>query len=127
MSKSKRLEIIHEFINCYNNFDVRRMLSLLSDDIQFENISNGAITASANGRSEFEKLAWQSCNLFKERQQKIVGVFECEDQIEVKISYSAIFAKDLPNGIVAGQQLKLEGKSTFYFVGNKICKIIDES
>ena len=127
MSQSRKIEVIRKYIDYYNRFDVMGMLSLMTDDVRFENISDGKINASATGKSELEILARQACDLFKEREQKVLDLVENEEQIAVEIAYSAVLAQDLPNGIVAGERLELKGKSTFSFEGNMIYRIVDES
>lgn len=45
----------------------------------------------------------------------------------IDISYKAILAIDLPNGMQAGDTLELNGKSEFEFDNRKIKKISDYS
>ena len=49
------------------------------------------------------------------------------DHTEVNIAYHAVLAIDLPNGMNAGDELNLTGKSIFKFDGDKIISITDIS
>jgi hypothetical protein len=51
-------EFVHNiarYVAAYNRFDVDGMLALLTDDVRFENVSGGQVTASASGAVEFRQ------------------------------------------------------------------------
>ncbi len=120
-------EIIRNFIAAYNSFDVDSMLLLLHTEVQFKNISNGEVNVQAIGIDEFEKIAKQSVTLFKEREQKIISYKETDNKVNVEIQYRAILAMDLPNGLKAGDNIDMKGKSEYIFKGGLIFSIVDES
>ena len=122
-----KIEIVKKFIDAYNSMDVDKMLTYLHPEIEFKNISNGEVNAHTFGIKEFKEIANTSIGMFKQREQKIISYEEEDDKINVTISYHAILAIDLPNGLQAGESLDLEGKSEYIFKDNLIISIVDES
>jgi hypothetical protein len=122
-----KIVIVKKFIEAYNSLKVEKMITLLHPQIEFKNISNGVENTHTKGIEEFRDLANKTLELFKERKQKILSYAEDKDTINVEISYHAIFAKDLPNGINSGDSLDLNGKSKYVFKDGLIILLIDES
>lgn len=122
-----KIEIVKKFIDAYNSMDVDKMLTYLHPEIEFKNISNGEINAHTFGINEFKEIANTSIGMIKEREQKIISYNEADGKEYFKISYHAILAVDLPNGLKAGESLDLEGKSEYVFKNNLIISIVDES
>ena len=122
-----KIEIVKKFVDAYNSMDVDKMLTYLHPEIEFKNISNGEVNSHTFGINEFKEVANTSIGMFKEREQKIISYEEVNDTINVTISYHAILAVDLPNGLKAGESLDLEGKSEYVFKDNLIISIVDES
>ena len=120
-------EIIENYIQAYNTFDIDGMLRDLHEDIKFENISNGQVNLSTNGIEELRNQAEDTKAYFKERNIKIVDFKFKGEIIETEIKYTGILAKDLPGGLKAGNSLRLEGKSIFHFKDDKIIRIQDIS
>lgn len=127
MTDESKKQIIEDYINAYNNFDVERMLANLHDDIEFKNISNGEVNLTLKGVSDFKAQAEQTKNLFTQREQKITGITFEDDLAEVKIDYCGVLAIDLPNGLKAEDKIELKGKSIFLFADEKIIEITDIS
>ena len=123
----KKPRTIEAYIKAYNRFDVNGMIKNLHQEIRFENISNGAITLATDGIEEFRKQAERAKDLFNQRGQKITSLQVDNDKAEVEIDYQGVLAKDLPNGLKAGEIINLKGKSIFYFDNDKIIKIKDIS
>ena len=48
-------EIIHDYVNAYNNFDVPGMIRHLSDSVVFQNVSGGEVTLELPGKEAFRK------------------------------------------------------------------------
>ena len=127
MNLDEKRKIIQKYLEAYNKFDIEGMLSVLSDDVKFENVQNDKVNTSTNGKIEFRQLAEQSKTLFSERKQIIKSIENNPQITSVKISYHGILASDLPNGMKAGEQINLEGVSEFIFSNSKICSIRDIS
>jgi hypothetical protein len=127
MTKELREKIIDNYIKAYNNFDVDSMLADVDESISFENISNGEANVTLAGIAAFKEQATQATKLLKSRQQTITAVEHSTDHTEVNIAYHAVLAIDLPNGLKAGDELNLTGKSIFKFDGDKISSITDIS
>jgi len=127
MNEDQKKQLIQKYISCYNTFDIEGMLSTLHPNIEFKNISNGDVTASASNLSEFKQLAEQAKRIFKSREQKIERYEVVDNKIIIEIAYKGILAIDLPNGLKAGEALELTGKSEFMFKDNQISYIKDIS
>ena len=127
MSPTDIRELIDHYIDAYNRKDIDEMLIGVHPQVEFKNISAGAVNASTNGVAELKTLAQQSLSLFSERHQKIES-FELQDHVAVAtIAFRAVVAADLPNGLKKGQVLNLSGRSEFEFQDGAISKITDIS
>lgn len=109
------LQRIERYIEAYNSFDIETMISTLHPDITFQNISNGEVNTETHGIEAFRTLAEQSKGLFTSRKQTITHIETNESQTRIDVAFEAILAIDLPNGIKAGEILKLQGSSEFTF------------
>lgn len=127
MSNSSVKNLIDRYVAAYNAFDIDGMLSLLSQDVRFENYSSDQLTAATSGIDEFRQLAEQSKSLFSEREQRIMGLEFGHDSAIVTIAYRGKLAADIPDGPPAGTVLDLQGKSEFSFSNGQITRIVDHS
>jgi len=122
-----REEIIKNYVDGYNSFDVSKMIMDFSDEIVFENIQNDEITLTLNGLDEFKTQVEIAKSYFSERKQKITSFRHDYENSEIEIEYSGILAIDFPNGMKKGDEIKLKGKSIFKFKNNKIIRLTDIS
>ncbi|MBT30762.1 MAG: hypothetical protein CMO01_13975 [Thalassobius sp.] len=120
-------EMIENYIQGYNSFDVKVMLRDLHHDVVFKNIANGEVTLETEGFEAFKNQAEHTKSFFTEREQKILSFDEKEDSIEIAIDYTGKLAIDLPEGFKTGDTLNLKGKSIFNFKDDKIIEIQDIS
>ncbi|TPE42643.1 nuclear transport factor 2 family protein [Pontibacter mangrovi] len=127
LSETQKRQIIESYINAYNSFDVAGMVQHLHPDIVFENISEGVTNHKILGISGFRHQAEQAASYFREREQRVKSINVEDDVAEVELDYSGVVAVDLPNGLMAGETISMEGKSVFYFEGDKIIKLQDIS
>lgn len=123
----EREQIIKNYIEGYNQFNVEKMIADFSNDVVFENVTNGEVNMSLNGINEFKKQAEQAENYFSSRTQTITTFNHLESETEIEIDYQAVLAMDFPNGMKKGEELNLKGKSVFEFSDNKISKLSDIS
>ncbi len=126
MDKSKKSQI-ESYLRAYNQFDLNGMLGPLAQDVIFQHYSQGTLTHHTEGLAAFRQQAEAAMDLFRSREQTAVEWSFDENVVTVHISYYAVLAADLPNGLQAGQVLRLKGQSVFHFTGNHITKIIDRS
>lgn len=119
--------LIHNYLKSYNSFDVEGMTELLHKDIEFRNFSNGVVDTETRGIELFRQLAVQSAKLFSERCQTIREIKISGNMAEIELDYEATLAVDLPNGMRAGDVLKLQGKSVFHIKDGKLIVIEDYS
>ncbi|REL32923.1 nuclear transport factor 2 family protein [Rhodohalobacter sp. SW132] len=85
------------------------------------------MNARTTGIKEFRKLAEQAKELFSSRKQTIISYVAKKDKTIIQIDYEGILAADLPNGMKAGEAIKLKGESEFEFKDGKISSITDRS
>ncbi len=122
-----RENIIKNYIEGYNQFDIDKMVADFDDNIVFENIQNGESNMTLIGLAEFRQQAEQAKAYFSKRTQTIKSFTHKEKITEIDIDYNAVLAMDFPNGLKKGQELNLAGVSVFEFAGNKIVKLTDIS
>lgn len=122
-----RETIINNYVEAYNNFDIESMIADFSNDMVFENISNGETNLSIRGIDSFLKQAETAVKYFSKRTQTIKSIKHNDNKTEIEIGYHAVAAIDLPNGIKKGSVISLSGRSVFEFEGNKITKLTDIS
>jgi len=120
-------DIIQRYITAYNDLNVAGMLSCLSDDVEFQNISNGEINTHTTTKEAFKNLADMGVTAFKSRKQMVVYSISVGTTTLVQIDYQAVVAADLPNGWKKGQELQFSGASAFEITDEKISRIIDQS
>lgn len=111
MTRSKLL--LERYLNAYNSFDIQHMMDVVHRAIEFKNISGGEVNAHASGANEFRKLAEQS--------KQTVTKFNFDgDGAFLEVEYVGLLASDLPNGMKAGEMLRLTGHSEFAFRDGKM-------
>lgn len=120
-----RDKIIRNYIDGYNEFDIGKMVYDLTENIIFQNILNGEVNMRLSGINAFKQQAEQAKSCFENRRQQITAIKHDSDKTEIEIDYSATLATDFPNGLKKGDKLKLNGKSIFKFLDNKIVEITD--
>jgi len=127
LSPTGMRSLVDQYLDAYNRRDVDGMLAGVHPQVEFKNISAGVVNASARGVAELRNLAQQSLSLFSERRQ-VIDSFEGQGSRAVaSITFYAVVAKDLPNGLKKGQVLNLSGRSEFEFQDGAISKITDIS
>ena len=115
--------IIEAYIKAYNSFDIEGM----TKNIVFENVSNDNVDLRTEGLAAFTEQAKAATQYFKKRKQTIESWTLQDSIVEIGISYQAILAIDLPNGLKVGDTLELTGTSIFKFSDGKIKQITDKS
>ncbi|MBM6383196.1 MAG: nuclear transport factor 2 family protein [Paenibacillus sp.] len=128
MERKEIRDIIENYLEAYNSYEIERMVELLHKDIIFRNISNGETTIETRGIQAFRELAEQSATMFSSRRQTITDYNVIrDDNVEVGIHYEGILAVDLPSGLKSGDKLELKGNSTFKIREGKLSLIEDYS
>ena len=123
----ERRRLVEHYLDAYNAFDVEGMLALLHPDVEFRNVSGGAVTASACGIQEFRALAERAATLFTSRRQTPTAWAADGDDVRVEIDYEGVLAADLGPELRVGDTLRLTGRSTFGFRDGLIARLVDES
>lgn len=127
MTSSRQKEIIESYIAAYNSFNVDAMLQFVHPDVVFKNVAGVEVNATATGIHEFQKLSERAKSFFSTRREIITGFELAGDTATVDISFEAVLAVDLPNGMKAGDIHKITGRSVYEFLDAKIYRITDFS
>lgn len=102
-------------------------MEFVDPEIEFRNVSGGDVDTTAIGRDEFRELAQQSAFLFSSRKQTPTK-FEAEGEgVSVDIDFTGTLATDIPDGMKAGDELHVSGRSEFVFRDEKIYRLTDYS
>lgn len=125
--KEQQKLVIENYVKSYNEFDVTGMTKDLSEDVVFENVSNGNVDLRTEGITAFTQQAESAKQYVKQRNQTVESWEFNGPKVTIKIDYKAVLAIDLPNGLKAGDSLELKGESEFEFVNSKINCIRDKS
>ena len=120
-------EIIRRYIASYNDRDIDAMLACVTDDVVFENISNAGQSMRLDGKTMMRQVAEVSGNAFSYRRQRLINLVSGEGKAAAEIEFEGRAAVDLPNGVRAGETVKVRGASFFEFRGPLLCRIADYS
>jgi ketosteroid isomerase-like protein len=120
-------EIIRRYIASYNDRDIDAMLACVTDDVVFENISNAGQSMRLDGKGMMRQVAEVSGNAFSYRRQRLINLVASENKAAAEIEFEGRAAVDLPNGVRAGETVKVRGASFFEFRGPLLCRIADYS
>lgn len=127
MTEQEKRDLINRYLDAYNAFDVEGMMDTVHPDVEFQNVSGGEVNAVASGADEFRRMAEQATALFSSRQQRGMGFHASEGGASIDVAYEGVLATNFPNGMKAGETLKLEGRSEFEFKDGKIVRVVDYS
>lgn len=120
-------DVIARYIQSYNARDIDGMLECVTDDVVFENISNAGGSMRLDGKDMMRQVAELSGNAFTYRRQRLINVVSGAGKAAAEIEFEGKAAVDLPNGVKAGETVKVRGASFFEFRGNLLCRIADYS
>jgi ketosteroid isomerase-like protein len=127
MTDQEKRALIDRYLDAYNSFDVEAMMSTVHPDVEFENVAGGVTNASASGADGFRQLAEQAAKLFASRRQTVTAFDPSGAGASVGVDYEGVLASDLPNGMRAGETVRLVGRSEFEFADGLISRIRDVS
>ena len=127
MDEDEKRSLVECYLAAYNAFDIDGMMAVIYPDIEFKNVSGGEVNATTSGAGDFRLLAEKSSELFRSRKQKILTFWSNADQASIAVAFEGVLASDLPNGMKAGETLRLNGRSEFTFCDGKIYRIKDVS
>ncbi len=120
-------EVIARYVACYNARDITGMLACVTDDVIFENISNTGQSMRLDGKEMMRQVAELSGNAFSYRRQRLVTVVTGLGKAAAEIEFEGKAAVDLPNGVKAGDTVRVRGASFFEFRGGLLSRIADYS
>jgi hypothetical protein len=119
--------LIARYIECYNARDIEGMCACVTDDVVFENISNSGQSMRLEGKDAMANVAELSGNAFSYRRQKVLALVDAGDRAAAEILFEGKAAVDLPNGLKAGETIRLRGASFFEVRSGLLSRIADYS
>jgi len=120
-------KLIHRYIDCYNTRDIDGMLECVTDDVVFENVSNRGESMRLDGKAAMANVAELSGNAFSYRRQKVVNFVDGGDKAAAEIEFEGKAAVDLPNGVKAGESVRVRGATFFEIRAGLLARIADYS
>jgi len=127
MKEDDYRKIIENYVDAYNHFDVDRMLADIDEEARFENISEGEVTLTTEGKEALREQAGEAAEVFSEREQVISNFQFHGQEVEVDVDFSATLAIDFSEDLKAGDRIEMKGKSVFTFRDDKIIELKDIS
>lgn len=64
MADEEKKNTIRRYLNAYNGFNIKGMVSLVHPEVVFKNVSGGEVNAQTEGAEQLRQLANQSKALF---------------------------------------------------------------
>ncbi len=120
-------DVIARYIACYNARDIDGMLAFVTNDVVFENVSNSGQSMRLDGKEMMRQVAELSGNAFSYRRQRVLNLISGDNKAAAEVEFEGKAAVDLPNGVRAGETVKVRGASFFEFRGNLLCRVADYS
>jgi len=120
-------DVIAKYITCYNNRDIDGMISFVTEDVIFENISNAGQSMRLEGKAAMRQVAELSGNAFSYRRQRIVNIVSTGTKAAAEVEFEGKAAVDLPTGVAAGETVKIRGASFFELRGGLLARVADYS
>ncbi len=119
--------LVGRYIDSYNARNIDTMLECVTDDVLFENISNTGQSMRLEGKAAMANIAELSGNAFSYRRQRIIALIDAGDRAAAEIEFEGKAAVDLPNGVKAGETMRLRGATFFEIRAGLLSRIADYS
>ena len=119
--------LVGKYIDSYNARDIDTMLECVTDDVLFENISNTGQSMRLEGKAAMANIAELAGNAFSYRRQRVIALVDAGDRAAAEIEFEGKAAVDLPNGVKAGETLRLRGATFFEIRAGLLSRIADYS
>lgn len=128
MDEERQRDLVEQYVSAYNDFDVDGMAALLDEDVEFQNVRDGTVTASASGINEFILLAEKATVAFLRREQTILSfTSDGEQSARAQIAFTGTLANDVPGLGEVGDDVSMMGQTEFEFTNGTITAIRDHS
>ena len=118
--------VIQNYLEAYNRKDLPALMGCVSDDVQFENVSNTGQALRTEGRAAFAEVALQAAVMFTSRRQTVRTAVVDGDKVALEIDWVAIPATDI-GAMKAGVEVTMRGASFITIANGKLARIIDIS
>ena len=118
--------IVRRYLDAYNRRDAAEVAACVTDDVEFENISNFGQSLSLKGRRDFAELAAKSAAMFVSRRQIVRVAVVQEDRVALEIDWEGVPSGDVP-GMPAGKPINLRGATFLTLRDGLISHITDLS
>lgn len=119
-------QIIEDYIQAYNDFDIDRMMINMDQTIEYEHQVNGRILQKITGFREFKDYAELVGSTYLMRELKPISWKFEGNTVKVEMEFKGEFAIDYREDLAIGDKIESKGESEFIFFQNKIIQIIDK-
>ena len=119
-------KIVQSYLDAYNRKDVSALVSCVSDDVVFENVSNSGSSLKIVGRAAFADLARQAAAMFASRHQSVLHAVVDGDRVALEVDWTGTPAVDL-GPMKAGEPVALRGASFMTIAAGRLIRIVDLS
>lgn len=123
MIKLDKQALVKRYIEAYNTFDIKTMLTLVHPHIQLETISKDKVYATISGVKELIRSVHQAKEIFSRREQVITSCKIEGDQVIIEAYCQGTLAKDASNDLKKGNTFRLSGRLEFTLQYGKIIRI----
>lgn len=125
MSNNQLRNIIENYIDAFNNYDIDKLVNQFTETGVYEVASNLTEPVICHGKEKIRELTTNTRAIFTSRTQQVTNWIINENKAAIEFNYVAIVTNDLPNGLKAGQKLALRGISIYEFENGKIKRLMD--
>lgn len=115
MIYAEKVALIQRYLDAYQAFSLDRMLACLHEQVHFQYIANGSVQVSTEGKDAFRQLAEGSAGMFSARQQTVLQMRDENGVIHADIAFRGTLAQATPDGMPAGTEIQIQGRSEFRF------------
>ncbi|MBN8828766.1 MAG: nuclear transport factor 2 family protein [Sphingobacteriia bacterium] len=115
----QKLDIINQYINAYNSFNIDGMLILFAENCIFETVTNSDKPVKVTGKNNLKELATTSAKYFEVREQIIRNYIISENKACIEVEFRGKLASEYSLKIQGsnknGGKVQLLGVSIFEF------------
>lgn len=115
MIHAEKVALIQRYLHAYQAFNLDEMLACLHEQVRFQYIVNGSVQVSTEGKDAFRQLAEGSAGMFSARQQTVLSLRDEDGIIHADIAFCGTLAQATPDGMQAGTEIQMQGRSAFRF------------
>lgn len=123
MSPSEIKSVVQAYVDAFNRKDVPGMLQFVHPDITFSSDIGGARMCDIHGIDDFANVVFLTTEVFEDRHEQCLSFDVDGHTAHASMLLRGVLAKDLPNGLKAGQRVSCASRTEFDFLDGAIVGI----